>query len=76
MKTKVAKWGNSYAIRLPKHVVEELEITDTSELLLVSQERGFTVTKLTKEDQLADLLATMQPVLAVDWGDARGKEIW
>jgi antitoxin MazE len=27
MTTKVQKWGNSYAIRIPKYIVEELGLT-------------------------------------------------
>jgi antitoxin MazE len=30
MTTKVQKWGNSYAIRIPKYIVEELGLTTGS----------------------------------------------
>lgn len=37
---KVAKWGNSLAVRLPASLVEELRIAEGDEIEIVSKERG------------------------------------
>lgn len=76
MKAKLTKWGNSYAVRIPKQLVEELQLTDESELLLEAKDNGFLLTKPKKKKQLADILKNMQPQKEVDWGAARGKEAW
>ncbi|TAL52583.1 MAG: AbrB/MazE/SpoVT family DNA-binding domain-containing protein [Nanoarchaeota archaeon] len=76
MKTKLTKWGNSYAVRIPKQLIEEMELTDKSELLLEPKDNGFMLTKPIKKRQLAELLKNMQPQKEVDWGAARGKEVW
>ena len=76
MKTKITKWGNSYAVRIPKQLVEELQLADESELLLKAKDTGFFLTKPTKKQQLAEILKNMQPQKEVEWGAARGKEAW
>ncbi|HLD19609.1 MAG TPA: AbrB/MazE/SpoVT family DNA-binding domain-containing protein [Candidatus Nanoarchaeia archaeon] len=76
MKTKVTMWGNSYAVRIPKQLVEELQLTGESELLLEAKDNGFLLTKPTKKKQLAEILKNMQPQKEVDWGAACGKEAW
>ena len=41
---KVAKWGNSFAVRLPASVVEALELKDGEDIeVLVSGERSLCV---------------------------------
>ena len=76
MKAKVTKWGNSYAIRIPLQVIEELDLSDESELLLETKDNGFTVTKPSKKKKLSDLLKNIKPQKEFDWGPPRGKEIW
>jgi len=76
MKAKITKWGNSYAIRLPKNLVDDMKLADESDLLLEKKENGFLITKPTKKKQLSELLKNMQPQKEVEWGQARGKELW
>ncbi|MBI1779047.1 MAG: AbrB/MazE/SpoVT family DNA-binding domain-containing protein [Proteobacteria bacterium] len=37
---QVSKWGNSLAVRLPKRVVEELELRPGDELLIIAASKG------------------------------------
>ncbi len=82
MKTtsKVKKWGNSLAIRVPKSIVQDLGLTIDSQLVIVSN--GKTATIEPQADKLltlADLLKGVTPQnihKEVDWGEPVGKEIW
>ena len=73
------KWGNSYGIRLPKQMVDNLQIREKSVLYLSEREDGFELKVNSKEKQLAQLISQMDeqdmPEL-VDWGEPVGKEFW
>jgi antitoxin MazE len=75
MRTRLTKWGNSYAIRLPKQLVEELQLEE-SELSLEKKGDHLTLRKPEKEKQLAVLLKDVKVQEELDWGKARGKEAW
>ncbi|MET3506957.1 AbrB/MazE/SpoVT family DNA-binding domain-containing protein [Halalkalibacter oceani] len=51
--TKVQKWGNSLAIRIPKHVAEQIEIEQGSEIELHVENDTLTV-KAKKEKVTLD----------------------
>lgn len=74
MKTKLTKWGNSYAVRLPRQLVKEMRLE--GELQLERKGDTLTLKKPSKETQLRELLKNLEPPEAVDWGPGRGKEIW
>ena len=74
MKTSVSKWGNSYAIRIPKELVEEYKLLEGS-LELERQPKGIVLRKTAKDEQLRALLKNMKPQKELDWG-TRGKEVW
>ncbi len=76
MKARIAKWGNSYALRIPKQVVDDLELSENSDLVLQIRENSFVISKISKEQQLHELLKNVKPQQALDWGPPRGKEVW
>jgi antitoxin MazE len=76
MQTKVTKWGNSYAIRLPKDVAQALELKEESVLHLERKGNTITLRKPAKEQQLSALLKNVTPQHEIDWGKGRGKEAW
>jgi antitoxin MazE len=75
MKTKIMKWGNSYAVRLPKHVVEDLNLKEESELTLEQKDRSITLTP-SKHERLQEILKGMEQQKELEWGKQRGKEAW
>ena len=83
MSTKVQKWGNSLAVRIPDDVVEDAGLVPGTEVT-VKQVRNTVViapveAKKKKRPTLAELVAKITPENrheAVDWGQAMGKEIW
>ena len=85
MKTNLAKWGNSVAIRIPKIILEELNI-DSSNLENISFDMEIEGDKLIlrkkQEKTKFELLAErskgekINPKVDIDWGDPIGKEVW
>ncbi len=78
--TKVKKWGNSLAIRIPQAVVQDLGLSSESQVQLTSNGKSVTLTpKVKKKLSLDDLLEGVTPEnihQEVDWGSSVGKEIW
>ena len=80
METRVQKWGNSLAVRLSKHVVQESNIREGS-LVAVEVDDGKIVLEVRgmKQYSLQKLLAKVTRKNAhgeSDLGKREGKEIW
>ncbi|MFM8607527.1 MAG: AbrB/MazE/SpoVT family DNA-binding domain-containing protein [Hyphomicrobiales bacterium] len=83
MRVKIAKWGNSAAIRLPKAVIEQMRLVEGSEAEL-SVAKGELrlkavppVARLTRELLIAsmDEVGLSGASETIDWGRDRGDEI-
>lgn len=55
---RVAKWGNSLAVRLPKKLVEELDLKEDDEIELSKVAKG--VIGVAKIDRRAEALKRME----------------
>jgi antitoxin MazE len=80
MKVKVAKWGNSLGVRLPKSAAESAGVRAGSELDLIVEGSGFRLrgAAKTSAQRLQELLDQIDPKNVpemVDWGPDRGSEI-
>jgi antitoxin MazE len=83
VKVKIAKWGNSLGLRLPKAAVDAAGLKAGAEVDLVLEGRDLRVKALlpTKRYRLVDLIAEMDRLgpenvpETVDWGPDRGAEI-
>ena len=83
MKIKVAKWGNSLGVRLPKAAADAAGLSAGAELDIVVDGRDLLLKSpaRTSRQLLEDMVAEMkrlgpenQPAM-VDWGPDRGSEI-
>lgn len=79
MNAKIGKWGNSLGIRLPKYIVDTLNLeVDTS--LSIAVDDGKIVMEVVSEKDLTieDLLAQVNepPEAELSWGKPEGEEIW
>lgn len=81
----LAKWGNSMAVRIPKVVLDELNIGEDnlSEVRFeVAVDKGRLVLskkqELTKFEMMAKKAKgqTLEVVETVDWGEPVGEEVW
>ncbi|HEX4043373.1 MAG TPA: AbrB/MazE/SpoVT family DNA-binding domain-containing protein [Xanthobacteraceae bacterium] len=84
MKTSVAKWGNSLAVRLPKAVSAELELNPGTQLDLVVEDDEIRLRKpkaITSAQLLAEMVAEAKRLgpefepETVEWGPDAGHEI-
>lgn len=85
MKINLAKWGNSAAIRIPKRVLEELNIDSNNfenisfnidiegEKLILRKKQEKTKFEFLAEQSKGEKL---NPKLDIDWGKPVGKEEW
>ena len=81
MVTKIRKWGNSLALRLPQEIVSRLNLREGSEIKIESKTNLLVVkpVKKPKIETLKKLLSQITPENShelVDWGPPQGKEVW
>ena len=79
METKIQKWGNSLAIRIPKTFAKETQIVDGSPVDLVLDKDRMIISPLKqKKYKLDELLAEVKESNVhdeIDFGKPRGKEL-
>jgi len=75
--SKVSRWGNSLAFRIPQDVVDHLNLTDGGHISVEVRGNSFTVRPLRKKWTEAELLQGVTPDIVggeVNWGGPIGKE--
>lgn len=79
MKTRMQKWGNSMAMRIPKHIVEELGLEEGTEVEISVEDRRIIVSPV--QPLTYDLSLLLKKVNSrnihaeVDWSAPVGKEL-
>jgi len=85
MHTNLSKWGNSAAIRIPKAILEELNIDSNNfenisfnmdvegNKLILKKTQGRTKFEVLAEKSKGEKL---NPKIDIDWGEPVGKEEW
>lgn len=79
MKTTVQKWGNSLAIRIPRNMSDDTNISEGSSINLLLENGKIIISKAETELSLKDLLnnITDENVHSeIVTGDSIGGEIW
>lgn len=79
MKTHVAKWGNSLALRLPKAVTSSLSLKEGTEIELTEHADGILLRTAGPSYDLSELLKEIRPDnlhTSVETGKSTGKEVW
>jgi antitoxin MazE len=83
MITKIQKWGNSLAMRLPKELASSFNLKAGSQVTFITNNDGFTIRpeikieipKYTLEDMVKGITKKNRHK-EFDWGKPMGKEIW
>jgi antitoxin MazE len=79
METRIAKWGNSLALRIPRSVAAEANVQD-GDAVHVSVEHGAIVVRpAMKRYTIDELVADITPRnrhRETPWGAPRGNESW
>jgi antitoxin MazE len=80
MVATVARWGNSLAIRLPQHLVKEIQLTEGVEVDLVVIDGNLVIKpRIRKRYSLDELISAITPEnlpTEVESGAAVGNEAW
>mgnify|MGYP003394853698 CR=1 FL=1 len=81
MATKMQKWGNSLAVRIPDHVVEEAGFVPGFEVTVKNVRNTVVIApvRAKKRPTLGELVSRITPEnrhRETDWGKPMGKEIW
>mgnify|MGYP000077515045 CR=1 FL=1 len=85
MNTNLSKWGNSAAVRIPKAILEELNIDSNNfenisfnidvqgNKLILEKKQEKTKFELLAEKSMGE---KTNPKSDIDWGEPVGKEVW
>ena len=80
MKTQLAKWGNSLAVRIPKPVAVAAKLRTGDDLEVDVEGPGrVRIRKLKRKPTLEELVSRITPEnrhSETDWGEPVGKELW
>lgn len=80
MNTKIKKWGNSLALRLPAEFTGKMSLTEDSlvNLSLVNHQLTIKPVRLPASplEQLVSQIDNSNLQLATDWGKPIGRELW
>ena len=80
--TTIQKWGNSYAVRLPKSTLRRLNLKagHAVEIRETAHGRAFSITPVQTEavsfDKLVSRITKENRHAHIDFGESVGKEIW
>ena len=80
MKSQIGQWGNSLAVRLPKHISQSLGLK-VNDRLSITEDGGRIILEpieeleeLSLDELLSQVIEPPEP--EVEWGKPEGDEIW
>ena len=79
MRTRVQRWGNSLAVRIPSALAEESDLHEGADVNIAARRGKLVVTRSPQRFKLSDLLAGITDENMPDeisTGKHVGKEIW
>ena len=77
MKTQIARWGNSLAVRIPKAYAKRLGLEEGNAVEIVARNDSLVLRK--PRYTLEDLVSRITPENRhgeSDWGKPKGREAW
>ncbi|MDR1617252.1 MAG: AbrB/MazE/SpoVT family DNA-binding domain-containing protein [Syntrophomonadaceae bacterium] len=82
MRTTIVKWGNSQGVRLPKSLLDNVNLSNSDLVDLIEENGNIVIKKVvdkkpyqTIQERFKDFEDEYQPV-SIDWDIPVGKEIW
>ena len=79
IRSRIVKWGNSQAIRIPKRILDQARLREGEELEIRVEAGCITLEPLNPELTLESLVARITPENQhheLDWGQPVGREVW
>ena len=78
-KSRVARWGNSLAVRIPQDAAQKMGLVEGSEVSLKLTGQSLTIQRMRRTITLDELLEGVTPQNSggeIDTGNAVGREVW
>jgi antitoxin MazE len=82
MRSTIAKWGNSQGVRLPKQLLDSVNLSSNDIVDIVAQDGNIVIKKAagrkpykTIQERFEGFEGEYQPI-SVNWGKPVGEEIW
>lgn len=79
MTTRVARWGHSLAVRIPKAFAQDVQLTEGAEVEISVSDGQLVLTPVGRAYDLRRLVQEITPENRhgeTDWGSPVGREIW
>jgi antitoxin MazE len=79
MRAQIVGWGNSQALRIPRAMLDALQIREGDEVEMIVENGRLTVRPVHPKLTLESLIAAITPEnrhKELDWGRPVGKEVW
>lgn len=79
MHARIAKWGNSLGVRIPRAVAKEVGLDEGASVEVKVSGRNLVLAPTRREYSLNELVALITPKNRhgeTDWGSPVGKESW
>lgn len=79
MTTRVARWGHSLAVRIPKAFAQDVQLTEGAEVENSVSDGQLVLTPVGRAYDLRRLVQEITPENRhgeTDWGSPVGREIW
>ncbi len=78
MKSQLGRWGNSLALRIPRHVVEELSLQLNDEVECKVEDGKLVIEVIRKQEYTLDelLAQEIEDEPEISWGKPEGEETW
>jgi antitoxin MazE len=77
--TQMQKWGNSFGVRIPKAIIDQLELPPGTQFEVRQEAGGILLVPVSSIPTLEELLAGIAPETLheeVDFGRSEGLEAW
>ena len=78
-RAQLAKWGNSYAVRIPRALLETAQVREGEELEISAQAGSISIAPAKPRLTLKSLLGGITAKNLhdeIDWGQPVGREVW
>lgn len=79
IRAQIVGWGNSQALRIPRTMLDELNIREGDEVELLVEKGHLAVRPVAPKLTLESLVAAITPEnrhKEIDWGKPVGHEVW
>jgi antitoxin MazE len=79
IRSRIVRWGNSQAVRIPKQILDEARLREGEELEIRVEAGRIILESLKSKVTLESLVAQISPESQhheLGWGKPVGKEVW